>query len=238
MSEPRAREEPPSATPTAPDRARLGSIALRVAARYSDRTYRIYARSKLRWDPVFAAVGPLLAESPLPLLDIGCGIGLLGQYLRELGSGVRYLGLDLDARKIAAAERAAGGVDLAFASGDADRLPEFRGNVALIDVLHYLPADAQRRLLLDAGRRVAEGGMLVIRNVLRDPGWRFRLTVIEEAASHLLGWIRSPIGHYPSREEITAPLVEAGLRVHVESLWGRTPFNSYLIVARREPART
>jgi hypothetical protein len=34
-------------------------------------------------------------------------------------------------------------------------------------------------------------------------------------------------------EEIRVPLAAAGLTVEIKPLWGRTPFNSYLVVARR-----
>jgi hypothetical protein len=42
--------------------------------------------------------------------------------------------------------------------------------------------------------------------------------------------------HYPSAQEVTAPLERAGLVTTLTPLWGRTPFNSYLIVARRPAA--
>jgi len=211
------------------------AISARIAARYRRRSHRSYIRSKLRWDPLFAAVAPLFVDSPRALLDIGCGLGLLGQYLRERGFRAAYHGLDLDAQKIEEARRAAStaGLDLDFADGTADSLPAFSGNVALLDVLHYMPAEVQRRVLAEAAARVANGGMLVIRNVLRDRSWRFRLTVLQERLARLLGWMRSPLGDFPQREDIEAPLRAMGMAVRVKPLWGRTPFNSYLFVAQR-----
>ena len=211
------------------------AIPARIAARYRRPSHRSYIRSKLRWDPLFAAVAPLLVDSPRALLDIGCGLGLLGQYLRERGFRAAYHGLDLDAQKIDEARRAAdvARFDLDFADGTADSLPAFSGDVALLDVLHYMPADAQRRVLVEAAARVANGGMLVIRNVLRDRSWRFRITVLQERLARLLGWMRSPLGDFPQREDIEAPLREMGMAVRVKPLWGRTPFNSYLFVAQR-----
>jgi hypothetical protein len=76
--------------------------------------------------------------------------------------------------------------------------------------------------------------MLVIRNVLRDRSWRFRATVLEERFSRALGWMRCATGHFPARDEIESPLREAGFDVRVKPLWGRTPFNSWLIVARSD----
>jgi len=216
--------------------ARAAAIA-RIVARYRHWRHRRYVRGKLRWDPLFEAIAPLLAGSSRPLLDIGCGLGLLGQYLRERGARMPYLGVDPDGAKIEEARAAAmaGALDIDFATLDASSLPAFGGDVALIDVLHYLPADLQRQALANAAARVVPGGLLVIRNVLRDDSWRYRLTVAEERFAAALGWMRFATGHFPRREDIESPLASLGFDVSVEPLWGATPFNSYLIVARRTP---
>jgi 2-polyprenyl-3-methyl-5-hydroxy-6-metoxy-1,4-benzoquinol methylase len=169
------------------------------------------------------------------LLDIGCGLGLLGQYLHECGNRAAYVGVDPDGAKIDEARAAAmaGALDFDFATVDAASLPPFSGDVALIDVLHYLPESLQQQALTNAASRVAPGGTLVIRNVLRDASWRFRVTVAEERFLALLGWMRFATGHFPRREDIESPLAALGFDVRVEPLWGGTPFNSYLIVARR-----
>jgi 2-polyprenyl-3-methyl-5-hydroxy-6-metoxy-1,4-benzoquinol methylase len=215
-------------------------IAARIAARYKWPSHRSYIRGKLRWDPLFAAIVPLLVDSPRALLDIGCGLGLLGQYLRERGAHAPYRGLDLDARKIEEAREASrrADFDLAFEHASAEALPEFSGDVTLFDVLHYLPSDAQHRVLAAAAARIADGGVLLIRNVLREDSWRFRVTVAEERIARLLGWMRTPPSHFPLREEIEDPLRAMGFAVQTEPLWGRTPFNSYLITARREVGAT
>jgi SAM-dependent methyltransferase len=207
----------------------------RIVARYRYWRHRRYVRGKLKWDPLFGAIVPLFAGSTRPLLDIGCGFGLLGQSLREAGVRAPYFGVDPDGAKIEEARAAAmaGHLDIDFATVDASSLPPFSGDVALIDVLHYLPEPLQRQALANAADRVAPGGMLVIRNVLRDGSWRYRMTVAEERFAAALGWMRFATGHFPRRENIEAPLAARGFDVRVEPLWGRTPFNSYLIVARR-----
>ncbi len=218
----------------ASDATRTDAIE-RITARYRRWRHRRYVPGKLKWDPLFGAIGPILAGSTRPLLDIGCGLGLLGQYLREIGVRAPYLGIDPDAAKIEAARAAAmtGSLDIDFGSGDTASLPQFSGDVALIDVLHYLGADQQRQAIVDAAACVAPGGLLVIRSVLRDKSWRFRVTVAEERFAAALGWMRFATGHFPRREDIEAPLAALGFDVRVEPLWGGTPFNSYLILARR-----
>lgn len=208
----------------------------RIARLYDNHLQRGYVRGKLAGDPVYAATAALVAGTTLPLLDIGCGIGLLGLYLHTLGQAQPYLGVDHDARKISAGQRAvqrAGlGTLMSLRHADAAELPPMQGHVALLDVLHYLPAERQPALLQEAARHLALDGCLIIRNVLREPTWRFHATRVEEFFLRTSGWIPGGAQHYPSADELRAPLHDAGLHVHIEPLRGRTPFNSYLIVAR------
>ena len=210
------------------------AIPRRIAAQLPLRRHRDYARGKLRFDPAYAEVATLLGDSDADLLDIGCGLGLLGFYLRERGFRGAYHGVDFDAAKIAQARQVARHYpNLRFEAGDANALPAFHGHVALLDVLHYLPCAEQTSLLHAAATRVAPGALLIVRNVLRDRGWRFCATVVEEKLLYASRWMRSPALHFPRRDEVEEPLHAAGLSVEVRPLWGATPFNSFVIVARR-----
>lgn len=208
----------------------------RIAHLYDNHLQRGYVRGKLAGDPVYSATAALVAGTTLPLLDIGCGIGLLGLYLHALGHARPYLGLDHDARKIAAGQqavqRAGLGALMSLRHADAAELPPMHGHVALLDVLHYLPAVRQPILLQEAARHLAPEGCLIIRNVLREPNWRFHATRVEEFFLRTSGWIPGGAQHYPSADELRVPLQDAGLDIRIEPLRGRTPFNSYLIVAR------
>lgn len=210
-------------------------IARRIAAHFRHPWPRSYVSGKLRHDPVYAAAAAAFDDDAHAVLDVGCGLGLLGFYLRERGRRAPYRGVDFDAAKIATAREVASRYDpaLAFEVGEAGELPAASGHVALLDVLHYLPASAQQHLLRDAAARVAPGAALIVRNVLRESGWRFRMTVWEERFMYAVGWMRSPAVHYPARGEIETPLRTAGLLPEVRPLWGNTPFNSFVIVARR-----
>ncbi len=207
-----------------------------VAAHYAHPGHRMHVRWKLANDPVYAATAELLGDSTMPLLDIGCGIGLLGQYLHAIGARVQYAGVDHDPRKIATALTAARDADVAhdmrLECADAIAMPSIQGHVALLDVLHYLPATRQQSLLQAATRHLAPTGMLIIRNVLREPNWRFHATRVEEYFLRTSGWIPGGAQHYPTVDEIRLPLENAGLHVSVGPLRGRTPYNSYLLVAR------
>ncbi|MFC4762462.1 class I SAM-dependent methyltransferase [Dyella koreensis] len=208
----------------------------RIADLYDGYIQRSYVRGKLASDPVYAATAEAINGSALPLLDIGCGIGLLGLYLHTQGALPQYLGLDHDERKIEAgmiAVRRAGLEQvMELRQADAEAMPPIQGHVALLDMLHYLSRDAQQSLLARSVQHLAPNGVLVIRSVLRDSSWRFHATRAEEVWLRLSRRIRGGAQHFPCAEELRKPLEAAGLTVTTAPLFGFTPFNSYLMVAR------
>lgn len=209
-----------------------------ISSEFKDRWKRNYVRGKLWIDPVYQGATEVFSGSTQPLLDIGCGMGLLGMFLARNGHCPAYLGVDSDPRKIASARAFAADAQLQmqFIEADAGQLPEFSGDVALLDALHYMPQALQQRVLHAAAARVAPGGVLMIRNCLRDSSWRYWATVVEEKFLKWSRWMQVGAQHFPSREEITTPLEQQGLHVSIQPLWGHTPYNSYMILARRPPA--
>lgn len=206
--------------------------AARVAARYDSRFLQGYIRSKVRTDPVYGAALDALRGTVNPLLDVGCGVGVLTLFLREHGVQLPVTGLDFDGRKIAAARKACAGVpDAAFRTGDArEPMPEGH-SVMLLDLLHYFTAEDQSRILANAATAVPPGGVVIIRDAINDGSWRYRMTYAQESFSRAIAWLRAERIHFPTRERI----VEAfpGFEATIVPLWGRTPFNNYLFVFRR-----
>ncbi len=206
----------------------------RIACQYPGRWLQGYARGKLRGDPVFDAAFELLKDSPLPVLDVGCGIGLLEFYLRERGFLPPLTGVDFDAGKIARAQQIAGRnyADLTFIVGDVLSTEAFRGHVVLFDVLHYLTPERQRALLEHLANFVAPGAFCLIRATPRATNWRFRLTQFQETLLRACLWMKSGAVHSATIEEVVAPFRARGFTCEVRPLWGRTPFNSHLFVLR------
>ena len=82
-----------------------------------------YAIGKIALDPAYPAVASILRGSQRPLLDLGCGMGLLAAYLRANGHRAPILGLDVDQRKIDVAQQVLGGTRQEFHAGDAMNFP-------------------------------------------------------------------------------------------------------------------
>ncbi len=222
--------------------ASLHRVRLRISRRYEWPWDQHYASVKLRTDPVYEAVFDAVdaAGSPdLPVLDIGCGPGLLSFYLRERGWKAPILGIDYDARKIRMANWQASRYydDLEFREGDArEGVPDFLGHVTILDILQFFTPEQQEAVLRAAARSVAPGGVLVIRNCLADRSWRFRWTRLCDTFAYLVRWMKSHQTCYPTERRIRAVLEMEGLEGEFRPLWGGTPFNTWLIVYRRAPS--
>ncbi|MGN6513041.1 MAG: methyltransferase domain-containing protein [Lysobacteraceae bacterium] len=221
------------------DRATAARLARAYRPRrwFGNRWNYFYSRTKLASDPLYPAVADALRGSHAPLLDLGCGIGLLALALRHAGIALPYRGVDFDAAKVAQARAAADRAHLAdvrFEVVDlASALPVHAGSVALLDVLQYLDATAQRRLLEAATGMLAPAGRLVIRTGLDDGGARIRTTGAFDRFANRLGWMKTPPQRYPREDELRAVLGAAGLRGAFRPLRGNMPFNNYLVVAER-----
>ena len=213
----------------------------RVAVLFRQLWLRRYVTSKLRRDPIYSAACELFHGSDEPILDIGCGLGLLAFYLRERGCRQPIFGLDLDARKIEQGSRIAAAryrdVDLRH-QDVLGPIPVFSGNIALFDVLHYLPLAQQSLLLSHLAQCVAPGGLLVIRDCPRDNSARFWMTCLAEKFAQAVSWNLNTSFHFPSRERIDEAFGEKEFERESRPLSGKLPFNNQLFIFRRRASET
>ncbi len=207
----------------------------RVAAHFSQRWLCAYARGKLRNDPIYRAAYELLRSSPEPILDVGCGVGLLPFYLRERGCRERMLGLDVDARKIREAKRIGESCyqDVSFHEHNVQTaIPVFSGNVTLFDMLHYLPIAAQSSVLSRLAECVAAGGVLILRDCLNDCGPRFWMTYFMEKVAQVISWNLRTSLHFPSRARVNEAFGAAEFDRESRP-WGTSLYNNHIFIFRR-----
>ena len=212
----------------------------RVASLFRRRWLRHYVASKLRSDPVFPAAWEVLRESREPILDVGCGVGLLPFYLRERGFKQPIIGVDADARKVREAQKVSRRryADLEFTERDvAKPLADFRGNVALLDLLHYLRPERQESLLIELATCVPPGAALLLRDCPRDGSARFWMTYAGEVFAQSISWNLGVPLHFQTRESINAPFREQEFEREEMPAYGGTPFNNRLFIFRRSSSR-
>lgn len=209
----------------------------RVASFFGARWLRHYVGSKLRSDPVFAAAYEILHASREPLLDVGCGVGLLPFYLRERGLVQSITGLDIDRRKVqrgaVVADKNYDGVALLEHDIVTQELSDFRGNIALFDLLHYLPPSVQPTLLRRLARCVPPGGWLLLRDSPRDGTARSWMTRTGERFAQTIAWNTKAPLHFPALSAIHAAFPEKEWTRRDQPAWGRTPFNNRLFIFQR-----
>jgi SAM-dependent methyltransferase len=201
-------------------------VAGRIAARYPSGFLRAYVRAKVRIDPVYAAVFERIGHSTDPLLDVGCGAGVLAAYLRTRGFAAPIRGIDHDERKVAVAGRVVR--DAVFEVADARTAIAHGGTVVLLDLLHYFRSGEQAAILAAAA---ANATTVIIRDAVRDGSWRYRLTYAQETFARAVRWLRAERLQFLTRDEIMRPF--AKFEAEAVPLYGRTPFNNYLFVFRR-----
>lgn len=197
-----------------------------------------YTLAKLRTDPLYPGVLDALCGHEAPLLDLGCGLGLLAHALRRDGRRMPYLGVDIDAPKIARARRIAERAGLAGVRFDVVDLaagyPPHRGSVAILDVLQFLQPQRQAEVVDAMVAMLEPGAKLVIRTGLDDGSRRARITRTTDVFARLVGWMNAAPIHYPDADMLRKRFDAAGLRSEFSPLAGDTPFNNWLVVATRD----
>lgn len=137
-------------------RQRVESEYTRLAPAY-DRKWHSYVDATTR--ETLARIPVCRAGS---VLDVGCGTGVLLQWLGRSGAGTFLVGLDPVPGMLAVARSRLRGV-ASLATGRAESLPfrdEAFDTVISCSVLHYV--DTPRRSLREAARVLVSGGYLVL----------------------------------------------------------------------------
>lgn len=193
-------------------------------------------------------------RAPIAVLDVGCGNGRFGLYLRErLGAGVAYHGVDSNPTLLERARLLLAGTDALLEERDILDAPLPAGSydlVALFGVLHHIPGEDQRRALLqNLVQRVKPGGFLVFTAWCFLESERLRARIAPwpadleaEAHDYLLDWRRGEPAlrycHYVDEDEHARLVSATGLRL-LETYRAdgqNAALNRYSILQRETPA--
>lgn len=224
-----------------------------VAARYrpAGRFAFHFARGKLAGDPVFAGLladGLLAADAArgrgLDIVDLGCGQALLAGLLSVEVDGApprpplrRYFGVELMPRDV---ERARAGVagwpGVDVVQGDLRTTVWPQADlVVILDVLHYVPPEAQREALERVHASLRDGGRLLLRVGDAAAGWPFRVSQWVDRTVTLVRGHRVPPTWCRPVAEWETLLRSLGFTVRARPMHAGTPFANVLLVADRRP---
>ncbi len=173
-------------------------------------TPRLFARWKLRLDPMFPRLATFM-KNPRRILDIGCGYGVPSVWLLELFPAAPVACIDPDGERVRVAGRALGprGEARTGRAPEIGGLPDGADTALILDVIHMLDDGELRETLATLHGKLLPGGRLVIRVTIpagRGSAWMRR---IEE---HRLKRHRlSP--RYRSREVLETMIRAAGFKI-------------------------
>ena len=203
---------------------------------YDDPVVRAYcwARFLVLRQRFLEEIGQYLPPSGA-VLDIGCGFGLFSLYYAATAPARFVRGLDLSARRIAMARRAARRLALdnvAYEVGDAR---DFKGDTEIaaaymLDIVHHIAPAAVPPLLAQLRRCLVPGGLLLVKDVDTRPAPKRWFTW---ALDRLMA-PRTPV-HYWSAEALTAALERAGFGVRRHLMVDVLPYPHVLYICEARP---
>ena len=200
-----------------PDRTRTAPVDIRARVRERYRNMeaypRIFARFKMKYDPMFAELPDLLKEiePPRQILDIGTGYGVPACWVLENFPKARLAGIEPSPGRVRVASRALGEAGRVVRGGAPD-LPEMAAPADLafmLDMVHYLSDPDLDRTLAGIRARLLPGKPMILRAALPDQkGWAW-LWWWENVKLRLQGIAH----HYRTAETIARHITAAGLTV-------------------------
>lgn len=121
---------------------------------------------------------------PKSILEIGCGYGLLSHYLAQLFPDAEVHGIDLDGKRIKAAQASACPANLSFSHLNALNLDDRSWDmIIMVDVLHHAGKKNQPIILDKTYKLLKPGGHLVVREI--EPG----VAPLKYAQAHIFDFL-------------------------------------------------
>jgi cyclopropane fatty-acyl-phospholipid synthase-like methyltransferase len=184
--------------------------------------------------PKLLSVLDLLLPEDGRILDIGCGFGLFAAYFGQTQRERTIVGVDPDERRIAMARRTCAELGLGhheFIAGDA-RDASVTGPfdaAYMLDVMHHIPREDQRRLLERLRDLLAPRGVLVVKDITTEPWSGLKFTELLDRV--MVGW-KEPLS-YRHHREWAEMLTELGFKVRVVRVPDVLPYPHVVIAATK-----
>ena len=174
------------------------------------------------------------------IVDVGWGHGLFAQLLAR-SAARQVLGFDLDAHKIELAQQLTapgrGPKNLQFHVADIAHaeVPPAQA-VTILDVLYLVPYAAQEALLADCVRKLAPGGVLVLKEIAERPRWKYWANWLEESLMVRIFKLTAGAGgfYFRRRAQWQELLQRLGLTVETIEL-DRGYYHAHILFVARKP---
>ena len=177
---------------------------------------RLFARFKLRLDPMFSELPSLLSNSDVSTIaDIGCGYGVPACWILERFPDAMLYGIDPDPKRVRVASRAVGKRGFVAIAG-APGIPKMPSSVDLatmLDIIHFLNDDQLSLTLKRLSVVLGQKGLLIIRATL-PPAYQFPWVWWMENLKNKAAGIPC---YYRTFDEIETIVLQAGLDIEISA---------------------
>ncbi len=213
-------------------------VVRRVIRAYDDPVVRAYCwvRFGILRQRFLDEIGQYLPPSG-PVLDIGCGFGLFSLYYALTAPGRFVRGIDLNARRVALARRAAGRLGCANVAYEVADARDFKGDgevaaAYMLDIVHHIPPPVVPALFRQLHRSLPPGGTLVVKDVdVRPAPKRWFTWALDKAMAPT-----TPV-HYWSIDALSEVLEATGFRVRRHLMVDVLPYPHVLYACERRGER-
>lgn len=224
----------------------VSPVGRRLLALYADEPRAARLHTAIRWRTCpFGEVAAAL-DGCEDVLEVGCGHGLLSLLLALDDPARRVTGIDVDADKIAVAQRVArgrpdGGAGVpspervTFEAVEPGRLPAGSWDgIAMVDVLYLVPPADQEALVRSLAARLVPGGRLAIKEMAETPRAKALLNRLQETVSVRIARITAGDVIAPTApDDLAAWMGAAGLAVERRRVDRGYPHPHHLVVGTR-----
>lgn len=169
------------------------------------------------------------------IIDVGCGHGALSLYLGLKGKKRKVSGYDLDRQRIKSARYAASGIsNVKFAVKDLRKSTDLKDAdaVLLIDLLHHIPYDSQKKVLKECFKRLKKGGKLIIKDMSDLPRWKYYFNYFHDmviSGDKKLFYLKPSL--------LKKELIKIGFKIEVSPFlinnFFLNPYSHFLIIASK-----
>ncbi len=208
----------------------------RIIRAYDDPVVRAYCwvRFGILRQRFLDEIGQYLPPSG-EVLDLGCGFGLFSLYYASIAPERFVRGLDLSARRIAMARRAAERLEIGnvcYREGDAREVTGHSELAAayMLDIVHHVPRASVEPLLRRLHACLRPGGRLLVKDVDASPAYKRRFTWALDRVMDP----RTPVHYWPA-DALQALLERVGFGVHRHLMVDILPYPHVLYVCTRQP---
>jgi predicted exporter len=182
---------------------------------------RLFARFKLRFDPMFSELDRLLpARGGIStIIDIGCGYGVPGSWLLSRYPAARIFGIEPDQSRVRVAAMALGDQGHII-QGAAPQIPAPPGEADLavmLDMNHFLDDEALGLTFRNIREKLDPDGCLIVRSVIapvRPRPWAWWIENLKMKLSNTRTF-------YRSENRIKKTLLESGFEIENQSPSGK-----------------